>query len=81
VTHRCAGIPVIVTQPLLPNCPLQNSALHSTLLPHIEARDMDFDMNWWGLYAMPLGVAICFGPVLVAWALAERTPRNERDRH
>ena len=29
-------------------------------------------MNWWGVIAMPIGVAICFGPVLVAWAMAER---------
>jgi hypothetical protein len=36
------------------------------------ARAMDFDMNWWGVYAMPVGVAICFGPVIIAWALAER---------
>lgn len=33
---------------------------------------MDFDMNYWGIIAMPIGVAICFGPVLVAWAMAER---------
>lgn len=30
-----------------------------------------YDMNWWGVYAMPVGLAICFGPILVAWALAE----------
>lgn len=29
-------------------------------------------MNWWGVYAMPVGVALCFGPVIIAWALAER---------
>jgi hypothetical protein len=44
---------------------------------------MDFDMNWWGVWAMPVGVAICFGPVIVAWALAEKksaaeTKRNDR---
>jgi hypothetical protein len=32
---------------------------------------MDFDMNYWGVIAMPIGVAICFGPVLVAWVRAE----------
>jgi hypothetical protein len=49
---------------------------------------MDFDMNWWGLWAVPLGVAICFGPVIVAWALAGRKnqPESEtrpakKDRH
>lgn len=30
------------------------------------------DMNWWGVLAMPIGVVLCFGPVIVAWALAER---------
>ena len=40
------------------------------------------DMNWWGVLAMPVGVAICFGPVLVAWALAERRkePVQPKDR-
>ncbi len=33
---------------------------------------MDFDMNWWGVLAMPVGVVICFGPVIVAWILAEK---------
>jgi hypothetical protein len=32
---------------------------------------MDFDMNWWGIVAVPIGVAICFGPVIVAWALSK----------
>jgi hypothetical protein len=31
-----------------------------------------FDTNWWGVYAFPVGTAICFGPVLVAWILACR---------
>jgi hypothetical protein len=39
-------------------------------------RFMDFDMNWWGVYAMPVGVAICFGPVIIAWALAERRGKS-----
>lgn len=39
-------------------------------------RFMDFDMNWWGVYAMPVGLAICFGPVIVAWALAERRSKS-----
>jgi hypothetical protein len=43
------------------------------------------DMNWWGVIAMPIGVAICFGPVLIAWALAERRkeapqPREPKER-
>lgn len=40
------------------------------------------DMNWWGVLAMPVGVAICFGPVIIAWALAERRKGTDsrRDR-
>jgi hypothetical protein len=42
-----------------------------------------YDMNWWGVYAFPVGCAICFGPVLVAWALAcrkdsARAPQKKR---
>ncbi len=49
---------------------------------------MELDMNYWGVIAMPIGVAICFGPVIVAWALAcrktepQKQSRPERkDRH
>jgi len=43
-------------------------------------RFMDFDMNWWGVWAMPVGVAICFGPVLVAWAMAERRKESPQEK-
>ncbi len=42
-------------------------------------RSMDFDMNWWGLWAVPLGVAICFGPVIVAWALSARKDQSKAE--
>ncbi len=29
------------------------------------------DLSVWGIIAMPIGVAICFGPALVAWLKAE----------
>lgn len=29
------------------------------------------DSNVWGLLAMPMGLLVCFGPVLVAWVIAE----------
>ena len=38
---------------------------------------MELDMNWWGVVAVPIGVALCFGPVLVAWAMAERKSKSE----
>jgi hypothetical protein len=39
------------------------------------------DMNWWGVLAMPIGVALCFGPVLIAWALAERKEAQQENRN
>ena len=30
-----------------------------------------FDENLWGVFAMPVGLALCFGPVLVAWMLSK----------
>ena len=38
------------------------------------------DMNWWGVLAMPIGVVLCFGPVIVAWALAERRENAPENR-
>jgi len=29
------------------------------------------DLSIWGVIAMPVGVAICFGPALVTWLKAE----------
>jgi hypothetical protein len=43
-------------------------------------RFMDFDMNWWGVLAFPVGTLICFGPVLVAWAMTYRSDSAPRDR-
>ena len=39
------------------------------------------DMNWWGVLAMPIGVVLCFGPVLIAWALAERKEASQENRN
>ncbi len=33
---------------------------------------MIFDLNLWGIFAMPVGLLLGFGPVLVAWILRER---------
>lgn len=30
-----------------------------------------FDNNYWGIWAVPLGVLIGFGPALVTWLRAE----------
>jgi len=35
--------------------------------------------KFWSIFSMPIGVAFCFGPVLVAWWLAERKARHNGD--
>jgi hypothetical protein len=30
-----------------------------------------FDKNLWGIFAMPVGMIICFGPLLFAWFTAK----------
>jgi hypothetical protein len=31
----------------------------------------DSNLALWGLWLVPLGLAICFGPALILWLLAE----------
>jgi hypothetical protein len=35
--------------------------------------------KFWSIFSMPIGVAFCFGPVLVAWWLAERKAKRDGD--
>lgn len=46
---------------------------------------VDFsDMNIWGVFAMPVGLVLCFGPALVTWIIMEtrdsscECPKDER---
>jgi hypothetical protein len=32
------------------------------------------DPNYWGLFCVPLGIALCFGPVLLVAAFGKSTP-------
>jgi hypothetical protein len=34
----------------------------------------DMDPNFWGLICVPLGIALCFGPVLLVAAFGKSTP-------
>lgn len=34
------------------------------------------DPNYWGLFCVPLGIAICFTPVLLAWAFTKSSPTD-----
>ena len=48
-----------------------------------KCKGMIFDLNLWGVFAMPVGLLISFGPVLVAWVLHERASssgKNPKDR-
>ena len=38
------------------------------------------DSNIWGFLAMPLGVAVCFGPVLLVWLKEEYFASPPEDR-
>jgi len=39
------------------------------------------DLSIWGVLAMPLGVALCFGPALLVWLKQELgAPENHKDR-
>jgi hypothetical protein len=50
----------------------QNLALHSEIEPQFYARDMHyFDINIWGLLALPVGLTLCFGPALLVWVKEE----------
>ncbi len=35
--------------------------------------------KFWSICSMPIGLLFCFGPVLVAWWLAERNASKPRD--
>jgi len=37
------------------------------------------DTNYWGLWCVPLGLFICFGPALIAAALAKPGDPTKRD--
>jgi len=32
---------------------------------------------FWSLFAMPIGLTICFGPALIAWLLSPADPSDE----
>ena len=32
--------------------------------------------KFWSIFAMPLGVALCFGPAMIVWALTEGRRRR-----
>jgi len=40
------------------------------------------DVNLWGEFVVPVGILICFGPALIAWALMGFGAKKEKeDKH
>ena len=42
-----------------------------------------FDTNFWGLFAMPTGLLLCFGPALIVWLkteLSTQSPPKDKDQ-
>ena len=44
--------------------------------------DMSSD-QFWSIFAMPIGLLICFGPIVITWVRAERrdAAAKRQDRH
>ena len=40
-------------------------------------RTMD---KFWSIFAMPIGVALCFGPAMIVWALTEGRKKSPDDK-
>ena len=40
-----------------------------------------FDVNLWGIFAVPVGVLVCFGPALILWARMESKPESDESEH
>lgn len=38
------------------------------------------DDKFWSIFAMPIGVAMCFGPAMLVWWLfdSKKTPENDK---
>ena len=39
------------------------------------------DLSIWGVLAMPLGVALCFGPALLVWLKKELGASEDHEDH
>jgi hypothetical protein len=44
---------------------------------------MDTDLSLWGVFAMPVGLTLCFGPALFVWIRMElkaESPKKDKNR-
>jgi hypothetical protein len=40
---------------------------------------MEHDLGLWGIFAMPVGLLLCFGPALLVWIRAETRENSSTD--
>jgi hypothetical protein len=69
-TREKARKPFFTGAPYLPYLP----PIMDTVLSLLNG-----DLSIWGVIAMPIGVAICFGPALAVWLKAEMKP-DKKDK-
>jgi hypothetical protein len=55
----------------------ENPALQARGPPPSCGRFMD---KFWSIFAMPIGLFICFGPALLVWLRMELTAKDEDDQ-
>ncbi len=48
--------------------------------PKLRELVMEHDLNLWGIFAMPVGVLLCFGPALLSWIRAELAAPKPAER-
>ena len=41
---------------------------------------MEQDLNLWGIFAMPLGLTLCFGSALLVWIKAELASKSSVEK-
>ena len=39
-----------------------------------------FNTNYWGLWVVPVGVLLCFGPALLVWLKLELSSKDEDEK-
>jgi hypothetical protein len=61
-------------KPAPENFALQPAARQETHRPVIDFSDV----NVWGIFAMPVGVALCFGPAMLVWWLMEGRKQQQQ---
>ena len=57
--------------------PVRRNVLYKAHLHRkLPTLTMESDLNLWGIFAMPVGLLLCFWPALLAWLSAERASKT-----